>query len=155
MNKTQKLRNIFDKLFRVKTAVILWIVHAILYGLCSFFCYVINIDMLMEIFGGVSGLVIIVAYISSAGAIIRTFINKDLVVKRKILAVALIIAVYFGTSGILYLAFNNVVEERETEIEKMLEEEGYKTEIEAGDWSEWTTEDDLKKLEDPDWGENE
>lgn len=28
-------------------------------------------------------------------------------------------------------------------------------ELEEGDWSEWTTEEDLKKLEEPDWGENE
>ena len=153
MNKTQRLRNVFDKLFRVKTAVILWVVHAILYGLCLFFCYIHNSHILMDIFGGVSGLVNIVAYVSSAGAIIRTFINKDLIVKRKILAAVLIVAVYFGTSGVLYLTFNNVAKEAEAEIEKMLEEEGYKTEIEEGDWSEWTTEEDLKELEEPDWGE--
>jgi len=29
------------------------------------------------------------------------------------------------------------------------------TELEEGDWSEWTTEEDLKKLEEPDWGENQ
>ena len=149
MNKTQKLRNIFDKLFRVKTAVILWVVHAILYGLCLFFCYIYNSHILIDIFGGVSGLVNIIAYVSSAGAIIRTFINKEFAIKRKILTVILIVAVYFGTSGIIYLAFNNVAEEAEAEIEKMLEEEGYKTEIEVGDWSEWTTEEDLKKLKEP------
>jgi len=154
MNKTQKLRNIFDKLFRVKTAVILWVVHAILYGLCLFFCYIHNSHTLMDVFGGVSWIVNIVAYVSSAGAIIRAFINRDLVVKRKILAAVIIVAVYFGTSGILYLAFNNAAEERDAEIEKMLEE-GYKTEVEAGAWEEWTTEDDLKNLEDPKWGEEE
>lgn len=155
MNKSQKLRHIFDKLFRVKTAVILWIVHAILYGLCLFFCYIHNSHILMDIFGGASWVVNIVAYVSSAGAIIRTFINRDLAVKRKLLAVILIIAVYFGTSGIVYLAFNNVAKEAEAEIERMLEEEGYKTEIEAGDWEEWTTEDSMEKLQEPDGGEIE
>lgn len=155
MNKTQKLRNIFDKLFRVKTAVILWVVQAILYGLCLYFYYIHNSHILMDIFGGASWVVNIVAYVSSAGAIIRIFVNKDLAVKRKLLAVILIVAVYFGTSGIVYLAFNNVAKEAEAEIERMLEEEGYKTEIEEGDWEEWTTEDTLKKIEDPDWGENE
>lgn len=153
MNKTQKFKNIFDKLFRVKTAVILWIVQAILYGLCLFFNYVINVNILMDIFAAVSGPVNIVAYVSSAGAIIRIFVNRDLAVKRKLLDVILIVAVYFGTSGIVYLAFNNIAKEAEAEIERMLEEEGYKTEIEAGDWEEWTTEDDLKKAEEPDWGE--
>jgi len=153
MNKTQKLRNIFDKLFRVKTAVILWVVHAILYGLCLFFCYIYNSHILMDIFGGVSGLVNIVAYVSSAGAIIRTFINKDLIVKRKILAAVLIVAVYFGTSGVLYLTFNNVAKEAEAEMERMLEEDGYKTELEEGDLSEWITEEEVKKSEEPDWGE--
>ena len=84
---------------------------------------------------------------------IRAFINKEFAIKRKILTVILIVAVYFGTSGVLYLTFNNVAKEAEAEIEKMLEEEGYKTEIEEGDWSEWTTEEDLKELEEPDWGE--
>ena len=153
MNKTQKLRNIFDKLFRVKTAVILWVVHAILYGLCLFFCYIYNSHILMDIFGGVSGLVNIVAYVSSAGAIIRTFINKDLIVKRKILAAVLIVAVYFGTSGVLYLTFNNVAKEAEAEMEIMLEEDGYKTKLEEGDLSEWITEEEVKKSEEPDWGE--
>lgn len=153
MSKTQRLRNVFDKLFRVKMAVILWVVHAILYGLCLFFCYIHNSHILMDIFGGVSGLVNIVAYVSSAGAIIRIFVNRDLAVKRKLLAVILIVAVYFGTSGVLYLTFNNVVKEAEAEIERMLEEDGYKTELEEGDWSEWTTEEDLKELEEPDWGE--
>ncbi len=153
MNKTQKLRNIFDKLFRVKTAVILWVVQAILYGLCLFFNYVVNIDILMDIFAALSGPVNIIAYVSSAGAIIRTFINKELAIKRKILAVILIVAVYFGTSGILYLAFNNVVKEAEAEMERMLEEDGYKTELEEGDLSEWITEEEVKKSEEPDWGE--
>lgn len=153
MNKTQKLRNIFDKLFRVKTAVILWVVQAILYGLCLFFHYVINIDILMDIFAALSGPVNIIAYFSSAGAIIRTFINKELAIKRKILAVILIAAVYFGTSGIIYLAFNNVAEEAEAEMERMLEEDGYKTELEEGDLSEWITEEEVKKSEEPDWGE--
>ena len=153
MNKTQKLRNIFDKLFRVKTAVILWVVQAILYGLCLFFHYVINIDILMDIFASLSGPVNIIAYVSSAGAIIRTFINKELAIKRKILAVILIVAVYFGTSGILYLTFNNVAKEAEAEMERMLEEDGYKTELEEGDLSEWITEEEVKKSEEPDWGE--
>lgn len=153
MNKTQRLRNIFDKLFRVKMAVILWVVHAILYGLCLFFCYIHNSHILMDIFGGVSGLVNIVAYVSSVGAIIRTFINKDLIVKRKILAAVLIVAVYFGTSGVLYLTFNNVAKEAEAEMERMLEEDGYKTELEEGDLSEWITEEEVKKSEEPDWGE--
>lgn len=151
MNKSQKLRRIFDKLFRVKTAVILWIVHAILYGLCLFFCYVIRSTIPMDIFGGISWVVNMAAYVSSIGAIIRTFINKELLVKQKVLAVLLIVAIYFGTSVILYLAFNNVAEETEKTMEEMFESEGYKTEVEAGDWNEWTTEDELKKLEEPDW----
>lgn len=149
MDKTQRLRNIFDKLFRVKTAVILWVVHAILYGLCLFFYYVINIDILMDIFAAVSGPVNIIAYVSSAGAIIRLFINRDLTVKRKLLAVILIVAVYFGTSVIIYLSFNNVAEEVEAERERMLEQ----GEIESGEWKGWTTENSMEKFEEPDWGE--
>ena len=151
MSKSQKIRHIFDKLFRVKTAVILWIVQAILYGLCLFFNYVINVNILMDIFAAVSGPVNIVAYVSSAGAIIRTFANRDLAVKRKLLAVILIVAVYFGTSGIIYLAFNNVAEEVEAERERILEQ----GEIEAGEWKGWTTEDSMEKLQELKWGEIE
>ena len=105
----------------------------------------------MDIFAAVSGPVNIVAYVSSAGAIIRSFANKDLAFKRKLLAVILIVAVYFGTSVIIYLSFNNVAEEVEAERERMLEQ----GEIDAGEWKGWITEDALNKPVDPEWGENE
>ncbi len=55
---------------------------------------------------------------------------------------------------ILMFVYNNIqsfVEMEAWEAPDM----GYKDSLEEGDWSEWTTEDDLKKLEEPDWKENE
>ncbi len=55
---------------------------------------------------------------------------------------------------ILMFVYNNIqsfVEMEAWEAPNM----GYKDSLEEGDWSEWTTEDDLKKLEELDWEENE
>lgn len=122
------MRNLSGKVFAIKTAALVWIIYTILYGGCLYFISEQNGYVLADLLGGISWVVCAIAYVISIGAIIKTLIDKTINIKKKIIAILLVFFVYFASTGVLYLFFSV-------------------DSIEAGDWSEWTTEQDFEEME--------
>jgi len=102
------MKALLGKLFTIKTAVILWIIHTILYGRCLYFAYGQIEYVFADFLGGISWVVSAIAYVSSIGAIIKTLVNKNINIKRKIIAILLVVFVYFASTGVLYLLAWNI-----------------------------------------------